>query len=125
LDQERNRGAVLHQQVAKALGLREFKDSGQFPDVPEQLLEIKLQTASTIDLGLVCPDDSSPLPIREQLRHCDVRYAIFFGTVSGKSVVIDHVVVSTGEDFFKFFRRFEGKVTNKKTQLKLPSYFFD
>lgn len=125
LDQERNRGAVLHELVAKAIGLYEFNDTGQFPDIPEQLIEIKLQTASTIDLGLVCPDDTRPLVCLPQLRHCDVRYAVFFGTVSGDTVILNHLVLATGEDFFQFFRRFEGKVTNKKIQLKLPSNFFD
>ena len=54
-DQERNRGADLHRLVCQALGYDDYRDDGQFPDVPHQLLEVKLQTSSTIDLGLVCP----------------------------------------------------------------------
>jgi hypothetical protein len=54
-DQERNRGAELHRLVCKALDYQSYADDGQFPDVKNQLLEVKLQTAPTIDLGLVEP----------------------------------------------------------------------
>jgi hypothetical protein len=101
-----------------------YHDSGQFPDVPDQLLEVKFQTSPTIDLGLVSPDSREPLADQASHRHCDVRYAVFYGRVAGSKVQIDHLVVSTGEDFFKFFRRFEGKVVNKKIQIPLPKDFF-
>jgi hypothetical protein len=124
IDQERNRGAALHRAVCHCLGIVNYADHGQFPDVPEQLVEIKLQTATTIDLGLVCPDSEARLADFPDLRHCDIRYAVFYGTPVGKSVRLDYVVVTTGTDFFTYFRRFEGKVTNKKLQIPLPSGFF-
>ena len=40
-DQERNRGAILHEYVSGALGYIEHQDNGQFPDVRHQLLEVK------------------------------------------------------------------------------------
>lgn len=123
--QERNRGAVLHKLVCEQLGLPDWRDHGQFPDVPGQLLEIKLQTATTVDLGLVCPDSPEPLPDWPTLRHSDVRYAVFFGTMLPSGVRLDHIVLATGADFFSAFRRFEGLVRNKKLQLHLPSTFFD
>jgi len=52
-DQERNRGAELHRLICQALGYATYQDNGQFPDVLHQLLEVKLQTSRTIDLGLV------------------------------------------------------------------------
>ena len=62
-DQERNRGAALHALVCKALGYAGYQDDGQFPDVRHQLLEVKLQTSPTIDLGLVRPDSTEPLDV--------------------------------------------------------------
>jgi len=59
-DQERNRGGMLHRFVCAALGYASYRDDGQFPDVRHQILEVKLQTAPTIDLGLVRPDASKP-----------------------------------------------------------------
>jgi len=41
-DQERHRGWRLHEAVCRRLGLTSACDSGQFPDIPDQLLEVKL-----------------------------------------------------------------------------------
>ena len=54
-DQERLRGAGLHRLVCAALGYSSYVDNGQFPDVRHQLIEVKLQTASTVDLELFGP----------------------------------------------------------------------
>jgi hypothetical protein len=124
LDQERNRGAALHRAVCDALGLSDSCDTGACPDITEQLLEIKLQTAPTIDLGLISPDDTTPLDFLPEVRHCDVRYAVFYGAVVGNQVRLDYVVLTLGADFFSFFQRFEGKVVNTKLQIPLPRSFF-
>lgn len=127
VDQERNRGAELHRLVCRALGYSSFADDGRFPDVRHQLLEVKLQTSPTIDLGLASPDDVALLDITKvggrQMRHCDVRYAVFYGNVSGGEVKITHLVVVRGEEFFTRFPRFEGRVLNKKLQIPLPRGF--
>ena len=65
------------------------------------------------------------LQLGQQVRHCDVRYAIFYASTDGETVRLTHFFLSTGEDFFDRFRRFEGKVLNKKLQIPLPSDFFD
>jgi hypothetical protein len=79
-DQERNRGASLHRLICQNLGYADYRDDGQFPDIRHQLLEVKLQTSPTIDLGLVCPDSDEKLDVPKieghQIRHCDVRYAL-------------------------------------------------
>ena len=73
-DQERNRGAELHKLVCQRLGYLDYRDDGQFPDVRHQLLEVKLQSSPTIDLGLVCPDSEEALHVQKiegrQIRHC-------------------------------------------------------
>ena len=91
-DQDRNRGAGLHRMVCLALGYPNYKDDGRFPDVRHQLLEVKLQTSPTIDLGLVTPASREPLDIPliagTQIRHCDVRYAVFAAATDGQLVAI-------------------------------------
>lgn len=128
-DQERNRGAVLHALVCKALGYTGYQDDGQFPDIRHQLLEVKLQTSPTIDLGFVTPDSTDPLDVPQiaarALRHCDVRYVIFYAATDGTRVTLTHLFLTTGEAFFTRFPRFEGKVLNKKLQIPLPTDFFD
>lgn len=128
-DQERNRGAQLHQLVCEMLGYRDFRDDGQFPDVRNQLLEVKLQTSPTIDLGLVRPNSQEALDIPKiegrQVLHSDVRYALFYANTDGKQVTLTHFYLTTGEIFFTRFPQFRGKTLNKKLQIPLPSDFFD
>ena len=127
-DQERNRGAEAHQLVCQCLGYDDYRDDGQFPDVRHQLLEVKLQTSPTIDLGLVCPDSMEVLDVpkieERQIRHCDVRYALFYARTDGKNVTLTHFLMTTGERFFSRFPKFQGKVLNKKLQIPLPMDFF-
>jgi hypothetical protein len=128
-DQERNRGAALHRLVCSALGYATYQDDGQFPDVRHQLLEVKLQTSPTIDLGLVLPGSLEPLDVPMidgvQIHHCDVRYAVFYARITNKMVTVTHLILTTGEGFFTRFVQFQGKVSNAKLQIPLPTDFFD
>jgi len=127
-DQERNRGAALHSIVCRTLGYSSYRDDGRFPDIRNQLLEVKLQTSPTVDLGLICPDSIEPLDIPklhgQQIRHCDVRYALFYAQTDGETVTITHFFLTTGEMFFQRFPQFQGKILNKKIQIPLPLDFF-
>lgn len=127
-DQERKRGESLHRLVCQALGYNIFEDDGQFPDLKHQIMEVKLQTSPTIDLGLVKPDSEDPVGILtlggHPVRHCDVRYALFFAETDGTDVSIRKVYLTTGEQFFTRFPQFQGNVVNKKLQLRLSDSFF-
>ena len=127
-DADRDRGARLHALVCRCLGYATYHDNGQYPDVRHQLLEVKLQTSTTIDLGLVRPDDQGtfdlPWVAGRRIKHADVRYAVFFAESNGKVVWLKHVVVSTGEDFLQRFPAFQGKVVHQKNQIRLPLGFF-
>jgi hypothetical protein len=126
--QERNRGAELHRLICKYLGYSRYEDKGQFPDIYQQLLEVKLQTSPTIDLGLVLPSSYESLDIQQlgnyHPQHRDTRYALFYAKTDGKRVTLTHLFVTTGADFFTRFRRFEGKTINGKIQIPLPKNFF-
>ena len=128
-DQERNRGAELHRRVSKKLGYRVSHDDGQFPDLRHQLLEVKLQTSPTIDLGLVLPNSTETIDIPEvsgwSIRYCDTRYAVFYANIADTIVTLTHLFLTTGEGFFERFPQFQGRVLNKKLQIKLPAGFFD
>jgi hypothetical protein len=115
--------------VCAALGYASYQDDGQFPDVRHQLLEVKLQTSPTIDLGLVRPNSTEALDVPmiqgKQIRHCDVRYAVFYLRVAEGQVELTHLFVTTGEGFFGRFRQFQGKLLNAKLQIPLPADFFN
>lgn len=123
--QERNRGSIVHQKACEALGLSHYADNGQFPDILSQVLEVKLQLARTIDLGLELPESATPLASANGvIAVSDVRYAIFYGNRTGSTFRLTELVVVTGRDFFKEFRQFAGNVSNSKLQLRLPSAWF-
>lgn len=125
--QDRSRGIVVQQLACLALGLGEYGDVGQFPDILCQALEVKLQLSSTIDLGLVLPDSTAAAQeLGPGLHHADARYSVIYGSrVSDELIRIDAVVTATGQDFFTEFQRFEGNVQNRKLQIPLPRDLFE
>lgn len=126
--QERNRGAVIHSAVCAALGYSIYEDDGRYPDLRNQLLEIKLQTSPTIDLGLHSPEDDCCIfnCYGKSFFSEDVRYAIFDGLVDQDrgTVIIDKVYITNGLQFTNIFPLFQGKKQNAKIQIPLPSDFF-
>lgn len=130
ITQDRNRGAALHRLVCQRLGYQDYQDNGQFPDVRHQLLEVKLQTSPTIDLGLVLPDSIGAVKGVHAIagdtppRNCDTRYAIFCANIDGNLVRLHTLLLTTGQDFFNHFRQFQGKVQNSKIQIPLPRSLF-
>lgn len=127
-DQERNRGAKLHRLICELLEYESYNDDGSFPDLMNQLLEVKLQTSPTIDLGLVSPSDKTPLDIPElnkkQIRHCDVRYAVVSGSVSEGKITLDKLYLTSGQNFYNLFPQMAGNIENTKIQIRLPNDFF-
>ena len=126
--QERNRGRVIHEYACKALGYSRYSDDGQFPDIKHQLIEVKLQTSPTIDLGVVCPDSDSMLDLEKfgnlKLNHSDVRYAVFYGDIINGFVYVRALYLTSGKYFFDKFEKFGGNVINSKIQIPLPPNFF-
>ena len=126
--QERNRGAELHKLICQRLGYQSYQDDGTYPDILNQLLEIKLQTSPTIDLGLHSPIDKQKIiTINSQdIYSYDIRYAIFEGIViDNKEILLKNLYIISGADFVDFFPLFQGKKQNSKLQLLLPNNFFN
>jgi hypothetical protein len=126
--QERLRGQALHEAVCEVLGYDRYADTGQHPDIPNQLLELKLQTSPTIDLGLVDPASEEPLPppFPQSLRICDVRYAVFGATHTDTDTTqINSVHLTSGANFHNAFVRMGGRGQNSKLQIRLPREWFE
>lgn len=127
--QERVRGGLLHELVCLALGYSVPRDDGRYPDVRNQLLEIKLQLSPTIDLGLIRPDSEQALEFLKcgdtLLRPCDVRYAVFGAEMYGPNVLLTSLCLVIGRDFLKRFPLMEGMTVNRKLQIPHPSGFFN
>lgn len=124
--QERNRGAELHKLVCRQLGYSSYNDNGAFPDIANQLLEVKLQTSPTIDLGLYSPEEETQVVVSNGYTFCckDIRYAIFDGIPFENKIRLDNLYLVTGEDFPNYFPLMSGGRPNKKIQLPLSPTFF-
>lgn len=126
---DRIRGEVVHKDACRQLGYESFADDGTFPDIKNQLLEVKAQTSPTIDLGLHNPSSDVTILETEQLTvHAhEVRYAIFDCDTIGEttSFRVNALYMVVGGDFDSHFPLFKGKTQNKKIQLPLPRDFFD
>lgn len=125
----RKQGEYIHKLVLKSLGYSCFADNGQFPDITNQLLEIKAQTSSTIDLGLFMPNDSSVIPdINPILGYSptisDTRYLIVCIKSQNNIPIVNNIYLVTGECFFgNTIKPMQGKKINKKIQIPLPKNF--
>ena len=113
--------------ICHKLGYANYKDDGTYPDIKNQLIEVKLQTSPTIDLGLHSPEDDELIlttggyPFYSR----DIRYVIFDGEIAGNFVELKKLYVISGVEFTSIFPLFKGKGVNKKIQLPLPVNFFN
>ena len=125
--QERNRGAELHSLICEYLGYSVYEDDGTYPDIANQLIEVKLQTSPTIDLGLHSPEDGAKIVALDYTTFYseDIRYVIFDAYVEDDCVVLSKLYVVAGFRFTDYFPMFKGKVVNSKIQLPLPRDYFD
>lgn len=125
--QDRNHGSELHAAVCRKLGYQQYADNGSYPDIVHQLIEVKLQTSPTIDLGLHSPKDGLAVihSFGQSFKSEDIRYVIFDASVEGESIRLNNLYVVNGRDFTSAFPLFKGKVQNKKLQIPLPRDFFD
>ena len=92
-----------------------------------QLIEIKLQTSPTIDLGLHSPEDAADVVVASgaTFKSEDIRYVVFEGEVNHDKILLKYFYLVNGKDFTEAFPLFKGKGTNAKLQLPLPNNFFD
>lgn len=124
--QERNRGSALHAKICASLGYGDYADNGQYPDIVHQLIEVKLQTSPTIDLGMHSPlDEEVFLNVGNKVfTSKDVRYVVFDGEFLSGKIQLKNLYVVNGNHFTEAFPLFQGKVQNKKLQIPLPIDFF-
>jgi len=123
VNSDRQRGDFGHRLSCEALGYMSFSDNGQFPDILNQLLEVKSQTSPTIDIGKENPVDTNLKQIGSILiSNEDIRYLILYMKEGLTHTVIQNIILVNGKNFFTAFKQMNG--TNTKIQLPLPTNFF-
>ena len=117
----KTKGQFLERVVANLLGFSP-KDTlvGGYPDIPNQLLEIKVQDSPTVDLGKYSPSDPVIINRSMGITTRDVRYLIALTDTTG---LIEGIILSAGaflSDTFTFVSD-----TNFKCQRSIPMSFFE
>lgn len=117
----KTRGQFLERVVANLLGYKtEDTLVGGYPDIPNQLLEIKVQDSPTVDLGKYSP--SSPVSINTEMALTteDIRYLIALTNSDG---LIEGLILAPGALLVNAFSFVSD--TNYKCQRSIPMSFFD
>lgn len=120
----KNRGQALERMVLELLGytLKE-KDLlyGAFPDIRNQLLEVKVQDSPTVDLGRFSPEREEFVIEEKNLTTFDVRYLI--ALTNPKTEIIEGIILTPGEKLGEIFSYVSSE--SYKCQRNIPMSFFE
>lgn len=117
----KQKGQQLERMVAYQLGYRKVQDGleGGYPDIRNQMLEIKVQDSPTIDLGRYSPQFEEQ--INNNFTTRTIRYLIALtNCVNG---AIDALIICPGEELGKYFTYVAEK--SFKCQKSIPMSFFE
>lgn len=120
----KNRGQALEKKVLELLGY-EVKEKdllyGAFPDIRNQLLEVKVQDTQTVDLGRFTTAKEEIVIEASNLTTFDVRYLI--ALTNPKTEIIEGIILSPGEKLGEVFTFISSE--SYKCQRAIPISFFE
>ena len=121
LTDTKNRGQLLERAVMTLLGYNSPSGllSGGFPDIPNQLLEVKVQDSPTIDLGKYSPEFEEI--IFSNITTKDIRYLI--ALTNSRTKKVESVVLVSGKELGETFTFVSA--TSFKCQRSIPMSFFE
>lgn len=114
----KTKGQMLERVVLSIFGYDECL-SGSYPDIPNQLLEVKVQDSPTIDLGKYSPETEDV--IYADITTKDIRYLI--ALTNPNTNIIEGVVLMSGYELGSLFT-FVGDISFK-CQRSIPMSFFE
>ena len=120
----KNRGQALERLTLNMLGY-DLNESdllfGGYPDIRNQLLEVKVQDTQTVDLGKFTPALEEVIVETGNLTTFDVRYLI--ALTNPETLEIEGVILCPGEKFGDLFSYVSE--TSYKCQRSIPMSFFE
>ena len=120
----KNRGQDLERRTMELLGYSTDKGEnlvGGYPDIPNQLLEVKVQETQTVDLGRFTPEKEEVIFPANNLTTFDVRYLI--ALTNGSTGIIEGIILAPGEKLGEFFTYVSD--VSYKCQRSIPMSFFE
>lgn len=119
----KNRGQALEKKVLELLGYVIQENDllyGAFPDIRNQLLEVKVQDSPTVDLGKFSPEKEEVVVTELGLTTFDVRYLI--ALTNPHTEIIEGIILSPGEKLGELFSYVSAE--SYKCQRAIPMGFF-
>lgn len=123
-DSTKKRGQALERKVLELLGYSTTNEDllyGSYPDIPNQLLEVKIQDTQTVDLGKFTPEKEEIVSEALNITTYDIRYLI--ALTNPKTELIEGIILSPGEKLGEVFSYVSDK--SYKCQRSIPMDFFD
>jgi len=123
-DSTKKRGQALERKVLELLGYstkNEVLLYGAYPDIPNQLLEVKIQDTQTVDLGKFTPENEEVINKELNITTFDVRYLI--ALTNPETEIIEGIILSPGEKLGEVFSYVSDK--SYKCQRSIPMGFFE
>ncbi len=120
----KNRGQALERLTLELLGYKMAEKQnlvGGFPDIPNQLLEVKVQDTQTVDLGKFTPEKEEVIVAENNLTTFDVRYLI--ALTNSQTGIIEGVILAPGEKLGEIFTHVSS--VSYKCQRSIPMRFFN
>lgn len=117
----KKKGQQLERMVAYQLGYEKIQEmlEGGYPDIRNQMLEVKVQDSPTIDLGKYSPQFEEQ--VNSDFTTRTIRYLI--ALINEDSGIIEGIVLCPGEELGKNFTYVVEK--SFKCQRSIPMSFFD
>lgn len=120
----KTRGQNLERLTMRALGYSEDHINqleGNYPDIPDQLLEVKVQDSPTVDLGKHTPEIPELVFKNDTVTSQDIRYLI--ALTNQTSGIIEGIVLVPGLALGHYFNYVRD--TSFKCQRSIPMSFFE
>lgn len=120
----KNRGQALERMVLELLGYTIKENEllhGAFPDIRNQLLEVKVQDSPTVDLGKFSPEKEEFVIEEKNITTFDVRYLI--ALTNPKTEIIEGIILTAGERLGDIFSYVSSQ--SYKCQRTIPMSFFE
>ena len=120
----KTRGQALERKVLELLGYSNNDNKllyGSFPDIRNQLLEVKVQDTQTVDLGKYSPEIKEMVIPELDITTHDVRYLI--ALTNPETEIIKGIILSPGEKLGEIFSYVSDQ--SYKCQRSIPMAFFD
>lgn len=123
-DSTKNRGQSLERKVLELLGYEPSTSDllyGAYPDIPNQLLEVKVQDTQTVDLGKFSPEKEEVINTELNITTYDIRYLI--ALTNPQTEIIEGIILSPGEKLGEVFSYVSDQ--SYKCQRPIPMDIFE